>query len=137
MPTYEEWQEAHIKEQQEVIDKQRKENEKPGDPIEGGPGGAETEKEGIERANAVRSTMIFGDTDTIAGDVVSSDNEAANVAVAEADAEGADVSKDEARRQVDVAAGTTASAEEVEAGADDKADEKPAAVKRSSRSKND
>lgn len=135
MPTYEEWQEAHIKEQMEIVEKQREENAKLVEPIKGGPGGPETEKEGIERANAVRSTMIFGDTDTIAGDVVSSDNEAATVAAAEADAEGMDVSSDEARRQVDVAAGTTASAEEVDANADDKADEKPAPKR--TRAKND
>lgn len=81
---------------------------------------------------AVRSTQIFGDTDTTAGagasgtDVVSHDNEAATVAVAEKDAqaedgveEAQDASDDQARRQIDVDAGVTASAEDVDAAADD------------------
>jgi hypothetical protein len=92
----------------------------------------ETEEEYAERIRLARQSGIFGDTDTTAGagasltDVPSSDNEGATVAVAEADAqaaegdeEAAEASTDEARRQVDVEAGTTASAEEVDEAADD------------------
>jgi hypothetical protein len=92
----------------------------------------ETEEEYAERIRLARQTGIFGDTDTTAGagasltDVPSADNEGATVAVAEADAaaeagddEAAEASTDEARRQVDVEAGTTASAEEVDEAADD------------------
>jgi hypothetical protein len=92
------------------------------------PDEGETEEEYRARLAAVPG--IFGDTDTTAGaaasgtDVPSKDNELATQAVAEAEAaaeegdeeaEGATV--DEARRQVDVAAGTTESSEEVESGA--------------------
>lgn len=126
MPTYEEWQEEHIKAQQKVMDENAKTLEKSQkDAIEGGPSGAETPEEQEERVAAVRSVMIFGDTDTTAGagavgtDVPSADNEAAGVAAAEADSKGLDASSDEARRQVDVDAGTTASAEEVTENAPD------------------
>lgn len=122
MPTYEEWQEQHMKDQMEAQEQARKDIEqasKDAEPITGGPGGAETAEQQRERVAQVRRTMVFGDTDTTAGvgavnaDVPSADNEGASVAAAEADAEGADVSPDEARRQVDVSAGTTLSAEEV------------------------
>lgn len=92
----------------------------------------ESEEEYAERIRLARQSGIFGDTDTTAGasaslsDVPSSDNEGATVAVAEADAqaaegdeEAAEASTDEARRQVDVEAGTTADAETVDEAADD------------------
>jgi hypothetical protein len=70
---------------------------------------------------------IFGDTDTLEGDVVSHNNEAATVAVAEVDAstddDAEELSHDQARRQVD--AGTIVpSAEQVEEGAEDSEDDK-------------
>lgn len=92
----------------------------------------ESDEEYAERVRLARQSGIFGDTDTTAGagaslsDVPSADNEGATVAVAEADAQAAtgdedaaDASTDEARRQVDVEAGTTASAEEVDEAADE------------------
>lgn len=85
---------------------------------------------------AVRSTQIFGDTDTTAGasasgtDVPSHDNEAATVAVASKDAQAedgdddaADTTDEEARRQVDADAGTTGYAEDVDEAADDDDDD--------------
>lgn len=122
MPTYEEWQESHVKAQMEAQEQARKDVEqasKDAETITGGPGGAETAEQQRERVAQVRRTMVFGDTDTTAGagavgtDVPSADNEGASVAAAEAASEDADVSHDEARRQVDVDAGTTLSAEEV------------------------
>lgn len=134
MPTYDEWAEQHVKAQQEHAEKAKQEQaDSMGEPIEGGPNGAETEEEQAERIAIVRRTMIFGDTDTTAGasatgtDVPSADNEGASVAAAEVDADQAegdedaeDVSHDEARRQVDVDAGTTFSAEEVDENAEDR-----------------
>lgn len=73
----------------------------------------ETQEEYEERVAAARATGIFGDVDTTAGadaagqDVVAADNEAATVAVAEADAEGLDVTDDEARRQASADAAVT------------------------------
>lgn len=101
---------------------------------EDAPSDVETEEAYRERIANVPG--IFGDTDTTAGanasgvDVVSHNNELATQAVAEVEAakeqgddEAEGVSSDEARRQVDVAGGQP-SAEEVEAGADDKSDDK-------------
>jgi hypothetical protein len=73
----------------------------------------ETQEEYDARVAAARTSGIFGDTDTTEGagaveaDVVAADNEAATVAVAEADAQGLDVSDDEARRQASADAAVT------------------------------
>jgi hypothetical protein len=93
----------------------------------------ETEEEYYERINLARASGIFGDLDTGVGaedQVVSRDNEAATVATAEVDAaaeagndEAEDASTAEARRQIDVAAGTTESAEAADAKADDSKNE--------------
>jgi hypothetical protein len=93
------------------------------------PDEGETEEEYRARIAAVPG--IFGDIDTTAGgaaagtDVPSAQNELATVAAAEVEAEKQDgneeaqeLSNDEARRQTDVASGTAASAEEVDAGAE-------------------
>lgn len=135
--SYEEWQDAHIEEQRKLQNEAREELSVDAEPAyEGGPSGPLSGEAAEEHLRNVRGTMIFGDTDTTGGtganvtDVPSSDNEAATVAAAEvqADREAGDeqtegVSNDEARRQVDVAAGTTESAEEVDAGAEARADE--------------
>lgn len=100
------------------------------------PDTAETEEEYQARVAAVRSTQIFGDTETAVGgptasgtDVPSHDNEAATVAVAEADAaaqtgddEADAASHDEARRQVEIQ-GVHPDAAEVDAAADDDNDD--------------
>lgn len=127
----EEWAKEHTEEQtkaQEDFAKEQREGAE-GDRFDE-PDTVESEEEYHERLAAVRGTMIFGDTDTTAGasaggvDTPSADNEAAGVAVSEKDAqaeagdeEAEDTSDAEARRQVDVSAGTTASAEEVDEGA--------------------
>lgn len=91
------------------------------------PSSAETEEQYYERIANVPG--VFGDMDTaIRQDVPSRNNEAATVAVAEADAQAEegdnpDVSVDEARRQVNIAADATPSAQEVEKGADDNKDD--------------
>lgn len=91
------------------------------------PSSAETEEQYYERIANVPG--VFGDMDTaIRQDVPSRNNEAATVAVAEAGAQAEegdnpDVSVDEARRQVDIAADATPSAQEVEKGADDNKDD--------------
>lgn len=135
----EEWAKEHtdeqVKAQQEFADEQRSAAE--GDRFDE-PDTVETEEQYHERLAAVRGSMIFGDTDTTAGasaagvDVPSADNEAAGVAVSEKDAqaeagdeEAEDTSDAEARRQVDVNAGTTASAEEVDEGADEQVEADP------------
>lgn len=135
----EEWAKEHTEEQsklqQEFAEDQRSGAE------EGRfdePDNVETEEQYHERLAAVRGSMIFGDTDTTAGasaagtDVPSTDNEAAGVAVAEKDAQAEagddqaeDTSDAEARRQVDVNAGTTASAEEVDEGAEEQVEADP------------
>jgi hypothetical protein len=99
---------------------------------------AETEEEYRARVQAASTTGIFGDTDTTAGaganvtDVPSANNEAATVAVAEADAapedsEEADASTEEARRQVDIS-GVQPSAEEAQEGANEPAAEEEVAI---------
>ncbi len=98
----------------------------------------EEESEEEYRTRIASVPGIFGDIDTTAGagatgtDVPSANNELATQAAAAVeadreeegeDAEGADASHDEARRQVDVTQGTTASAEEVDEEADDEGEE--------------
>lgn len=113
---------------QDYRDAQRADAEKA---REENPSQVETEEEYHERIRLASTTGIFGDLDTTAGadasatDVPSSNNEAATVAVAEVDAaaeegdeEAAELSTDEARRQVDVA-GVQPSAEEADAGAEE------------------
>ncbi len=73
----------------------------------------ETEEEYYERIANVPG--IFGDTDTIAGDVPSRNNEEATVAAAEVEASDDNATSDDARRQVDVAADDTPSGDEIEA----------------------
>lgn len=122
--------EAATKAGQEFADAQRADAE---EARGNAPDAAETEEEYHARLQGARTSGIFGDTDTTAGSaanvtqVPSADNEAATVATAQADAaeegsEEAAASDDEARRQVDVSAGQP-SAEEVDAGAEDQADE--------------
>lgn len=87
--------------------------------------GRETEEEAVERLRVVRATQIFGDTptDPTIGDVVvpAHDEEAANVAAAEVadqaddgDDAAADLSQEEAKRQLE-----PLSAEDVQEGADE------------------
>jgi hypothetical protein len=87
--------------------------------------GRETEEEALERVRIVRSTQIFGDTptDPTIGDVVvpAHDEEAANVAAAEVadqvedgDEEAADLSPEEAKRQLE-----PLSADDVQEGAEE------------------
>jgi hypothetical protein len=94
------------------------------------PDAAETEEEYYARIQAAASTGIFGDTptDPTTGDVQvpTSNEEAAGVAVAEKDVaveegdeDAAEVSDEEAKRQVDAAAGTTGFADEVDEAADE------------------
>lgn len=103
------------------------------------PSSAETEEQYYERIANVPG--VFGDTDTaIRQDVPSRNNEAATVAVAEADAQAEegdnpDVSVDEARRQVDITADATPSAQEVEKGADDNKDDNKDDAKEDDKSK--
>lgn len=90
--------------------------------------GRETEEEARERVAQVRATQIFGDTptDPTIGDVVvpAHDEEAANVAAAEVaaqvedgDEEAADLSPEEAKRQLE-----PLSADDVEEGAEEQDD---------------
>lgn len=134
----EEWEKEYVSEQQ---DEQKKVAEESRSAAEEArfdePDTVETEEQYYERLNAVRGTMIFGDTDTTAGadasgtDVPSADNEAAQVAVAEAhvDQQEGDVDEDvtsnKARRQVDVSA-SGLDAEAVDEGADEQVSNDPA-----------
>lgn len=118
---------ALTKANQEFADAQRSDAEQT---RSDNPDTGETQEEYQERVRLASTTGIFGDTDTTAGagavgqDVPSSNNEAATVAVAQADAaavqdpesDEANASVDEARRQVDVS-GAQPSAEQVDEGA--------------------
>lgn len=128
----EEWEKEYVSEQQDEQAKVAKQSRSDAEEARfDEPNEVETEEQYYERLNAVRGTMIFGDTDTTAGadasgtDVPSADNEAAQVAVAEAHAEGEDVTSDEARRQVDVSA-SGLDAEAVDEGADEQVADDPA-----------
>ena len=135
---YEEWVDEYVSEQKDEQEKVAKESRSDAEDARlDEPNEVETEEQYYERLNAVRGAMIFGDTDTTAGasasgiDVPSADNEAAQVAVAEAHVEqqegdvDEDVTAADARRQVDVSA-SGLDAEEVDEGADEQVANDPA-----------